>query len=114
MGGAWPISRLREIGTRDTHLLARREGRWVSRAQECALHPSYVRPLPRLGGGALHRRRGLAEQDRALLGGADAALVRVDHLDLVVGAHHGGARTDRFEPALEVREIVDLLALALV
>src|SRR6516165_10746826 len=71
-------------------------------------------PLSRLRGGAVDRRRGLAEQDRALLRGADAAHVRVDRLRLLVGALHRRPRAHRFEPALEVREIGDVLALALV
>src|SRR6266446_779049 len=69
---------------------------------------------PRLRGGALDRGRGLAEQDGALLGSADAALVRVDRLRLVVGAHHRRPRADRLEPALEMRKIPELLALPLV
>src|SRR5262245_60710025 len=69
--------------------------------------------LPRLRGGAVDRRRGLAEQDRALLRGADAAHVRVDRLRLLVGALDRRPRARRLEPALEVREIGDVLALAL-
>ena len=61
----------------------------------------------------LQRRRGLAEQDGALLGGADAARARIDLLRLCVGAHDRRARFDRVEPALEMREVGELLALAL-
>src|SRR5262249_49014711 len=73
-----------------------------------------VRDLSRLRGGAVDRRRGLAEQDRTLLRGADAAHVRVDHLRLLVGALDRRPRAHRLEPALEVREIGDVLALTLV
>src|SRR2546426_12194694 len=72
------------------------------------------RPLPRLRGRALNRGRGLAEQDGALLRGANAAEIGIDRLCLLVGAHDCGARADCFEPALEMREIFELLTLALV
>src|ERR1700733_700709 len=71
------------------------------------------KPRRRSAHRGLHRGRGLAEQDRAFLGGADAALVRIDLLDHGVGALNRGPGADRFEPALEVREILDPLALAL-
>src|SRR3954453_23858034 len=45
----------------------------------------------------LHRRRGLPEQNGALLGGADAARVGVDLLGLGVGALDRRPRLDRLE-----------------
>src|SRR5580704_4604650 len=60
-----------------------------------------------------HHGRGLPEQDPPLLLGRDPRL-GVDRFRLLVGAHSGWALPDRFEPALEVREILKLLPLALV
>ena len=56
----------------------------------------------------------LPEQDRALFRGADAARVRIDLLRLGIGALDRRPRLDRVEPALHVREVLDLLVLALV
>src|SRR5690242_13146073 len=70
-----------------------------------------TRPLACLRGGAFNRGCGLAEQDCALLRGADAAHIRIDGLRLLVGALDRGTRTDRFEPTLEVRKVGDVLAL---
>ncbi len=85
-------------------------------AQRARLCPPYIcyRQLPRRFGGLLDRRCGLAEQDRAFLGGADASRVRVDLLGLGVSALHRRPRLDRLDPALHVREVVDVLALAVV
>src|SRR4029453_19580349 len=66
------------------------------------------------GGGAVDRGGGLAEQDRAVLRGAEASLIRVDRLRLLVGALDRRSRLDRLEPALDVGKILELLALALV
>src|SRR5262249_58949267 len=74
----------------------------------------FVVCLPRLRGGAFDRGRGLAEQDGAFLRRADAAHIRVHRFCLLVGPLDRGAPTDRFEPALEVREIGDVLALPLI
>src|SRR5512133_1252609 len=71
-------------------------------------------PLACLRSGAFHRGCGLAEQDRALLRGADAAHVGIDGLRLLVGAFDRRARTDGFEPTLEMRKIGDVLPLPLV
>src|SRR5215831_10285195 len=76
--------------------------------------PTVDLTLSRLRGGAVDRRRGLAEQDRTLLWSADAAHIRVDRLRLLVGALDRRPRAHRFEPALEVREVGDVLALAFV
>src|SRR5579863_5562759 len=56
---------------------------------------------------------GLAEQDGALLRGADAALIGIDLRRPFVGLDHRGPRFDRFEPALEMRKVGDVLTLAL-
>src|SRR5437588_10821217 len=63
---------------------------------------------------AVDRSGGLAEQDGALFRGANAAQIRIYLLRLGVGTFDRRAGTDRFEPALELREIFQLLALALV
>src|SRR5258705_8368780 len=60
--------------------------------------------------------RGLAEQHAPGLFGEGGPGVdgRVDGGGLLVGAHGGRTVVDRLEPALEVREILDLLSLRLV
>src|SRR5450756_2535873 len=64
----------------------------------------------------LHHRGGLAEQQLALFLGADRGLaeIRIDLLGPGIGAHGGGALADGFQPALQMREVVDVLALVLV
>src|SRR3977135_330328 len=59
-----------------------------------------------------HHRRGLAEQDLFRLLG-DARL-GVDGLGELIGAHRRGPRLDGLEPAFQVGEILDLLALPLI
>ena len=54
---------------------------------------------------AVDRSGGLAEQNGALFRGANAAQIRIYLLRLGVGAFDRRAGTDRFEPALELREI---------
>src|ERR1700681_3831667 len=61
-----------------------------------------------------HRCRGLAEQDGALFGGPYAGRIGVDLLGFLVGPHDGRPAAHGFEPALEMRKVVYLLALALV
>src|ERR1700722_11870444 len=63
-----------------------------------------------------HHRRGLPEQQLALLLGADRGLpvIRIDFLGERVGAHGGRALAGGLEPALEMRKIVDVLILVLV
>src|SRR6266513_4080375 len=60
--------------------------------------------------------RGLAEQHAPGLLGERAAGVggRVDRGRLLVGAHGGGAAVEGLEPALELREILELLSLRFV
>src|SRR5216683_4656460 len=64
----------------------------------------------------LHHRGGLAEQNPALLLGAIDGLaeIRIDLLRLGVGALGRGTDLDRFQPALQVRKLLDVLALVLV
>src|SRR5215475_3519035 len=88
--------------------------RWMRGSSPRMTSPTIDLTLSRLRGGAVDRRRGLAEQDRTLLWSADAAHIRVDRLRLLVGALDRRPRAHRFEPALEVREVGDVLALALV
>src|SRR5260370_33314952 len=85
-----------------------------SRAPEWRVRISRPELLSRLCGGALDRGRGLPEQDRVLLRGADAAHVGVHRLRLFVGALARGPGADRFEPALEVRELGYVLPLPFV
>src|SRR3984885_2394250 len=63
--------------------------------------------------GRVDRLRGLAEQDRAFFRGADAALAGIDLGRPLVGLYHRGPRLDGFEPALQIREVGQFLALAL-
>src|ERR1700748_2079758 len=67
-------------------------------------------------GRLLHHRRGLAEQQLALFLGAIDGLaeIRVDLFRLGIGALGRGPRGDGFQPALEVRKLLDVLALVLV
>src|SRR4029077_11567850 len=85
-----------------------------SRVSLCSPGTRDSRPSPRAGSRALDRGRGLAEQDRTLFRRADAAHIGIDRLRLPVGALDGRPRADRLEPALEMREILELLALAFV
>src|SRR5258706_12759730 len=64
----------------------------------------------------LHHRRGLAEQQLALFLGADRrlAVIRIDLLGQRVGARRRRPLADGLEPALEMREVIDILALVLV
>src|SRR6266436_5218403 len=64
----------------------------------------------------LHHRRGLPEQHLALFLGADRRLaeIRIDLFGHRVGAHRGRPLADGLEPALEMRKVVDVLALVLV
>src|SRR5216684_4050098 len=64
----------------------------------------------------LHHRGGLAEQQLALFLGADCRLaeIRIDLFGHCVGAHRGRPLADGLEPALEMRKVVDVLALVLV
>src|SRR6478752_1070253 len=63
-----------------------------------------------------HHRRGLAEQDLAfLLGAVDRlAKIRIDLFRLGVGTRGRGPCLNRFQPALQMREVVDILILVLV
>src|ERR1700724_1586857 len=67
-------------------------------------------------GGSLHHGRGLAEQQLALLLGADRGLaeVRIDLFGERVGAHGRGPGADGIHPALQMRELLDVLTLVLV
>src|ERR1019366_9416248 len=76
------------------------------RALSCASRASSAR---RIG----DRCCRLAEQDRTLFSGPDAGRIGIDLLGLAVGPHDGGSGTHRLEPSLEMRKVVDLLALAL-
>src|SRR3954447_19614431 len=71
---------------------------------------------PRDSAALLHDGSGLAEQQLAFFLGSDRrlAVIRIDLLGLGVGAHGGGPLADGLEPALEMREVVDVLALVLV
>src|SRR5215470_12126773 len=71
--------------------------------------PAMTTSLPYHGGG-------LSKQDLALLLGADRGLakIRIDLLGLGIGALGRGPRADGLEPALQMREVIDLLALVLV
>ena len=60
-----------------------------------------------------HHGRRLPEKYLAFLIGADAALVRVDFVRDRIGARGCRTGTDRFEPALEVGQVVERLALPL-
>src|SRR6267378_7090048 len=64
----------------------------------------------------LHHRRGLPEQQLALFLGAyrGLAVIRIDLLGPGVGAHRGRPLANGLEPALEMRKVVDVLALVLV
>src|SRR6266404_6718510 len=64
----------------------------------------------------LHHRGGLSEQQLALFVGADRrlAVIRIDLLGPGVGAHRRRPLADSLEPALQMREVVDVLALVLV
>src|ERR1700682_3139139 len=64
----------------------------------------------------LHHRRGLPEQQLALCLGADRRLaeIRIDLFGHRVGAHGGRPLADSLEPALEMRKVVNVLALVLV
>src|SRR3984957_6775266 len=64
----------------------------------------------------LHHRRGLSEQQLALVLGADRGLaeIRIDLLGERVGAYRGRPLADGLKPALEMRKVVDVLALVLV
>src|ERR1700676_371929 len=56
----------------------------------------------------------LAEQDRALFRSADAGRIGVDLLGLVVSPHDGRPGPHGLEPTLEMRKVLELLALALI
>src|ERR1700692_4104913 len=64
----------------------------------------------------LHHRGGLPEQQLALFLGADRRLseIRIDLLGPGVGTQRRRPLADGFEPALQMREVVDVLALVLV
>src|ERR1700730_4385280 len=64
---------------------------------------------------SLHHRRCLPEQQLALFLGADrgVAEIRIVLLGHGVGAHRGEALADGLEPALQMREVVDVLLLVL-
>src|SRR5260370_16765615 len=77
------------------------------------------RPLSSARSASSARRIGdrcgrLAEQDRALFRGSDAGRIGVDLLGFVVGPLDRGPAANGLEPALEVRKVVDVLALSLV
>src|SRR5262245_24798546 len=82
---------------------------------------SYERPVfihtaigsSRLACSVRDRRRGLTKQDGALLRGANAAMTGIDLLRQLVGPLHRRTRRDSVEPAFEMREVADLLALQL-
>src|SRR3954449_623838 len=71
---------------------------------------------PRDSAALLHDGSGLAEQQLAFFLGSDRrlAVIRIDLLGLGVGTHGGGPLADGLEPALQMREVVDVLALVLV
>src|SRR5882757_8956638 len=72
----------------------------VNGITRCSGEP--ILPCRRLDG-----RSRLPEQDRALLGGTDAARIGIDLLRLGIGTLYRRPLEDRIKPALDIREVRD-------